>query len=353
LELLVRYLISLLVFMLFAPVLKAEIVIGVAGPLSGQYAVYGNELRSGVTAAVSAINANGGINGESLTVIEGDDACDAKRAVEVAKTFVSKDVRLVVGHFCTSASLAAAPTYTAANILMFNPAVTSPELTSKNLWNVFRLTGRDDAQGEIAANRIKAEGQGSEVVLLTDGQIETVAIVKTFQAALPNSKLVTLKAGSIKLPDDPGLIIASAFYLALQPIDAAEAVKAIRQLNLSASFYGPDLLQSESFASRSEAAGTGTKVSFLRDNITVANPQKLASLASSEGATLAAYAAVETFAAAAKARSVNDSRAMANWLTTGNEALTIIGPLRFDAAGDLQQQPYIWYTWSGTNLIPE
>jgi branched-chain amino acid transport system substrate-binding protein len=345
--------IVLLFSIFYALPAQAEIAIGIAGPLSGQYAAFGNELRIGVKAAVAAINAANGINGEALAVVEGDDACDAKRAIEVAKTFASQDVRLVVGHFCTSASLAAAPTYTAANILMFNPAVTSADLTSKNLWNVFRLTGRDDAQGEIAANRIKTEGQGSDVVLLTDGQAETSALVKTFQAELPNTKVLTVKAGSINLPDDPSLIIASAFYLALQPVDAAEAVKALRQLNPSASFYGPDLLQSESFSTRSEAAGTGTKISFLRDNITLANPQKLTGLTSTEGATLGAYAAVEVFAAAAKARSVNDSRAMANWLKAGNEVPTIIGPLRFNSAGDLQAQPYVWYQWSGGSLIPE
>ena len=132
---------------LAAPV-HAEIFIGIAGPLSGQNAAYGNELRVGAAAAIAAVNASGGINGETLSLVEGDDGCDAKRAVEVAKSFVSKDVRLVVGHFCSSASLAAAPTYMSAGILMLNPSVTSPELTSKNLWNVFRVTGRDDAQAD-------------------------------------------------------------------------------------------------------------------------------------------------------------------------------------------------------------
>jgi branched-chain amino acid transport system substrate-binding protein len=147
---------------------QAEILIGVAGPLSGLNATYGNELRTGAAAAVAAINAAGGINGETLALVEGDDACDAKRALDVAKSFVSRDVRMVVGHFCSSASLAAATAYNAAGILMFNPAVTAPDLTSKSLWNVFRLTGRDDAQGEIAASRIKTEGQGNDVFLITD-----------------------------------------------------------------------------------------------------------------------------------------------------------------------------------------
>lgn len=297
---------------------KAEILIGVAGPLSGPNLIYGNEIRTGATAAIVEINAAGGINGEKLTLVEGDDACDAKRALEVAKSFVSRDVRMVVGHFCTSPSLAAAPTYAAAGILMISPAVTTVELTSKNLWNVFRLTGRDDAQGEIAANRIKAKGQDSDVYMITDGQAETAGIAQRFSASLPNAKIITIKAGNVNLPDEPGLIVASAVYMALQSNDAAEVAKAVRKLNPTAQFYGPDFLQAETFGAKGDAEANGTLVSFLRDNRTVANPSKLSKLPQSEGATLNAFAAIEVFAAAAKARSVNNGREMATWLTTVN-----------------------------------
>ena len=348
-----RYLSALLFCIGLTFPAQAEILIGVAGPLAGQNATFGNELRAGAASAVAAVNAAGGINGENLAIVEGDDACDAKRAVEVAKTFVSRDVRMVVGHFCASASLAAAATYNAAGILMFNPSVTAPDLTSKNLWNVFRLTGRDDAQGEIAANRIKAEGQGNDVFVVTDGQADTAGIAKRFLTVLPNAKIITVKPGSVKLPDEPGLLVASAVYLALQAPDAADAAKAIRILNKTAPFYGPDFLQSEGFFSRGEAAANGTRLSFLQDNAAVANTAKLSTLSQSEGAALASYAAVEVFAAAAKARSVNDARAMATYLTSGNETATIIGGLRFTTAGDLQQQPYDWYTWSNGTLIPE
>ena len=93
---------------------QADIAIGIAGPLSGPNAVFGAELRNGVSGAIAAVNAAGGVNGEQLALVEGDDACDTRRAGEVAKDFIAKDVRLVVGHFCSSASLAAAPAYAQA-----------------------------------------------------------------------------------------------------------------------------------------------------------------------------------------------------------------------------------------------
>jgi branched-chain amino acid transport system substrate-binding protein len=345
-----RHLIALLFCVTLSTTAYAEILVGIAGPFTGQNAVYGSELRVGVTAAIASINASGGINGETLTLVEGDDGCDAKRAIETANMFVGKDVRLVVGHFCASASLAAAPIYVNAGILMLNPSVTSPDLTSKNLWNVFRLTGRDDTQADIAAMRIKTEGQGSDVFVITDDQTETAAFAKRFVGSLPNAKVVKVKAGSPKLPDEAGLIVATSVYLALQPGDAAVVAKDLRKLNSTAAFYSSDLLQSESYGSKAGDGANATHVTFLQDSMRTALPNQAAKLPSTQGATLAAYAAVETFAAAAKARNVNDSRAMAAWLSAGNEVATIIGTLRFNTSGDLQQQPYEWYTWQNGNL---
>ena len=344
---------ALLCTILFASSAHAEIMIGIASPLSGPNSAFGNELRVGATAAITAINAAGGINGETLTLVEGDDACDTKRAVETAKTFVGKDVRLVVGHFCSSATLAAAPTYANAGILMITPSATAPDVTSKNLWNVFRLTGRDDMQADLAAARIKSTGDASEVLLFTDQQADTAPLAKRLLAGLPNAKTINIKAGSAKLPDDAALLTASSAYLALQATDAGNIASDLKKLNPTISLYGPDLLQSEAYASKAGDAANATQISFLQDLATVADPKRLAALPSSEGATLAAYAAVETFAAAAKARNVNDSRAMAAWLSGGSEVSTIIGSIRFNAFGDLQKQPYIWLQWQGGALVPD
>jgi branched-chain amino acid transport system substrate-binding protein len=323
----------------------AEILIGVAGPLTGPNAAVGNELKAGTAAAIAAINAEGGINSEPLKLIEGDDGCDAKRALDVAKSFASQDVRLVVGHFCTYASLAAAPTYAGVGILMISPASTAPALTSSKLWNVFRLTGREDLQADVAAARIKADGDAPEVVVVSDQSADLAPLVKRFLSAMPNAKLFTVKTGSARLPEDPAFLTATAAYLALQASDGGAIAADLRKLNPSITLYGPDSLQSETFATKAGDAANGTRVSFLDDLQSRADPKRQVSLIISEGSTLSAYAAVESFAAAAKARGVNNSRAMANWLTGGNEINTIIGPIAFTATGDLKKQPYMWLQW--------
>ncbi len=348
-----RFLPALLCSVLLANQAQAEIFVGIAGPLSGPNAAFGNELRVGATAAITAINLAGGINGENLSLVEGDDGCDTKRALEVAKTFTSKDVRLVVGHFCSSASLAAATSYAAAGILMITPSATSPDLTSKGFWNVFRLAAREDMQADLAAARIKASAEGSEVLLITDQQGETVPLAKHFLDVLPTAKTVNVKTGAAKLPSDAALLTASAAYLAVQSLDAASLATDLKKLNPAIALYGPDFLQSELYGTKAGEAANGTHITFQQDLSTVADPKRLTSLSSNDGATLAAYAAVEAFAAAAKARNVNDSRAMAAWLSSGSDIPTIIGSIRFNASGDLQAQPYVWLQWQGGALVPD
>jgi len=62
----------------------AQIKIGSAGPMTGQYAAFGEQLRRGATMAVEDINAAGGVNGQKLQLVIGDDACDPKQATAVA-----------------------------------------------------------------------------------------------------------------------------------------------------------------------------------------------------------------------------------------------------------------------------
>ena len=51
------------------------IKIGIAGPLSGAYAAFGEQLWRGAVQAADDINDQGGVNGKRLVLIKADDAC--------------------------------------------------------------------------------------------------------------------------------------------------------------------------------------------------------------------------------------------------------------------------------------
>ena len=72
-------------------VARAEVRIGVAGPHTGPSAAIGEQYWRGASQAAADINAAGGINGQQVALIKGDDACEPKQAVAVANRLVGLD----------------------------------------------------------------------------------------------------------------------------------------------------------------------------------------------------------------------------------------------------------------------
>jgi branched-chain amino acid transport system substrate-binding protein len=86
------------VIALTAGTAQADITIATAGPMTGQYAVFGDQMKRGAEQAVKDINAAGGVLGEQLVLKVGDDACDPKQAVAVANQMVNEGIVLMAGH---------------------------------------------------------------------------------------------------------------------------------------------------------------------------------------------------------------------------------------------------------------
>jgi len=333
---------------------QADILVGVAGPMAGQNAVFGKQMQVGVEAAIAAVNASGGINGEPLRAVIADDACDTRRAFDVSQDLARQDVRVVIGHYCSGAMIAATKTYLEAGILALTPAATLPAVTEQQAWNVLRLASRDDAQADAAATRILTDDPTAKVAIVGDGQSLMRSLVQRLKGKLSAGVELTLKPGATELAETVTAISASGatvVYLALSASDAGNLAKALREANVAARFYGPDLLLNDVYQDRAGDAAEGTRVTFATDPLTLANrfrvSQALPDGASTEGATLPAFAAVEVFAAAAKGSDVNNGRAMADWLKGGSKVSTIIGDVQFDGRGDIAVQHFTWYRWSG------
>src|SRR3989337_1301113 len=109
----------------------ADITIATVGPITGQYAAFGEQMKKGAEMAVADINAAGGVNGEKLVLEVGDDACDPKQAVAVANQMVSKGIKFMAGHFCSGSSIPASDIYAEEGIIQISGASTNPEFTQK------------------------------------------------------------------------------------------------------------------------------------------------------------------------------------------------------------------------------
>ncbi|HEV7416818.1 MAG TPA: branched-chain amino acid ABC transporter substrate-binding protein, partial [Tianweitania sediminis] len=147
----------------------ADITIGTAGPMTGQYASFGAQLRAGAEQAVKDINDAGGINGEKLVLKVGDDACDPKQAVAVANQMAGDGVVFVAGHFCSGSSIPASAVYSEEGIIQISPASTNPTFTDERPGpGIYRVCGRDDQQGEVAGAYLIDNFEGKKVAFVHD-----------------------------------------------------------------------------------------------------------------------------------------------------------------------------------------
>lgn len=148
---------------------QADVKIGVAGPMTGANASFGQQYMKGAQAAADAINAAGGVNGEKIVLVAGDDACEPKQAVAVANRLVDQDKVIgVVGHFCSSSTIPASEVYSDAGVIAITPGSTNPTVTERGLKEMFRMCGRDDQQGVVAGDYIVDVLKGKKVAVIND-----------------------------------------------------------------------------------------------------------------------------------------------------------------------------------------
>ena len=343
---------------LATPAIADEIIIATAGPVTGQYAIFGEQMVRGAKMAVADINAAGGVLGKQLVLEIGDDGCEAKQAVAVANQMVNKGVVFMAGHFCSSTSIPASETYYEEGVLQISPASTNPLLTEQGFDNVFRTCGRDDQQGAVAGSFLANHFAGQNIAILHDKtaygkgladetrkQLAALGISEAMYEAYTAgekdySALVSkLKAAGIDV-----------IYLGGYHTEAGLIVRQARAQGLEARLVSGDALVTEEFWSITGDAGEGTLFSFSPDpaknpNAAGVVERFLAQGYKPEGYTLYTYAAVQVFAQVAEAVGSTDLDALIAALRS-NSFQTVLGDIGFDVKGDVSAPGYVFYEWS-------
>ena len=248
---------------------QPEVRVGVAGPLTGNAAAFGEMIRRGAELKAKEINAAGGVNGMKLTLIFGDDAGTEKEARAVATRFATdRRILAVVGHFNSSCSLAGKPIYAENGIVELSPGSTNVSVCEGSDWT-FRNLYRDDFQGEFIAKYIKnvlTELQSVGVLFDNDDYGRGLKDAFTAEAEMIGLNIVAAEAydrdntdfkaqlTSIKAKD-PDAIFVSGLYS-----QAALIVKQAREAGITAQFFGADGVDSPDFL---EIAGTAAEGTYL------------------------------------------------------------------------------------------
>ncbi len=337
---------------------SGELVIGTAGSVTGQYAVFGEQMVRGAEMAVADINAAGGVLGDQLVLEIGDDACEAKQAVAVANQMVNKGVAFVAGHFCSSTSIPASEVYNEEGILQISPASTNPLLTEQGFDNVFRTCGRDDQQGLVAGTFLARVFEGQRIAVLHDktayGKGLADETKKTLNAAGVEEALYEAYTAGEK---DYSALVSKlkaeeidVIYLGGYHTEAGLIVRQAHAQGLDARLVSGDALVTEEFWSITGEAGEGTLFSFSPDP---ARSESAAEVVARfleqgykpEGYVLYTYAAIQVFAQAAEAAGSTDIDALIEQMRTRTFS-TVLGDLTFDGNGDVLAPGYVFYEWS-------
>ena len=127
--------------------------IGLAGSLSDPV---GLPMKRAAELAVEQINAEGGIKGRQLELVERDDYADPDSAVFVATDLYESGVSAVIGHLFSSTTLAAAPVYNggSAPVAAISPSSSSPDVTTAGDYT-FRICPSDLAHGLALARWVR------------------------------------------------------------------------------------------------------------------------------------------------------------------------------------------------------
>jgi branched-chain amino acid transport system substrate-binding protein len=358
------YTIAIATLLLTSAPAGAEILIGAAGPLSGSNAALGEQLRRGAQMAVDDINATGGIRGERLAIKFSDDGCEPRKAVEVATDFVAANVKAVIGHYCSGASIPASKVYEKAGIIQISPASTNPKFTDEGGWNVIRLVPRDDAQAVAAAELVLSKFQGRKIAIVNDQSPAFSGIAQRFREALQQkgvqpAAVESFKAGTKEFDELVQRLInagAGVVYMAGTYVESGLIARALRAKGSQAQFISGDSLVTEDFLNQAKDAAEGTLMTFTFDprNFTTARPvieRMRAQEQNAEGFTLYAYAAVQALVAAAEATGSMESARLAEWLRGGSRFDTAVGPVAFDTKGDLKEPETAWFRWIGGRYV--
>ena len=162
------------------------IKIGLAAVQSGSDAQIGLTMLQGSQIAIDEWNARGGVLGKQIETISLDDEGDPQKANTVAHNLVDDGVVAVLGHLNSSCTIPASKVYNEGKIIQITPGSTNPTYTEQGFPYAFRICGRDDQQGPVAATYMHDVLKLNKIAILHNktayGEGLATEVKKTFES---------------------------------------------------------------------------------------------------------------------------------------------------------------------------
>jgi branched-chain amino acid transport system substrate-binding protein len=341
-----------------APKAPTSLKMAIAGPLTGGSAAFGAQLKNGGSQAIEDINAAGGIAGLKIEFSVEDDASDPKQGVSIANKLAGEGVKFIIGHFNSGVSIPSSDVYLENGILMTSPSSTNPKLTDRNMWNVFRVCGRDDQQGTVAGQYIAKNLATKKIGIVHDKTPYGQGLAEETKKAINAAGITEVAYEGINVGEkDFAALVAKLKEAGAEIVffggihtEAGLIARQMRDGGLAATLMSGDGIATDEFASIAGPAAEGTLMTFAPDPRR--RPEAAAVLEAfqkkgitPEAYTLYSYAVVQIYKQAAEAAKSTDPKKVAEQMRSGGVFKTVIGDIGFDKKGDVNRLDYVVYTW--------
>ncbi len=334
--------------------------IGVAAPLSGPFALLGQQLADGAHIAATTAAPRG----HAVTPIITDDKCTAEGGLAAAATFIEAQVRVVTGFLCMEALEAALPLLSEKNIPVITPAIRERGLTERRAkapFPVFRLAMPRDREASAIGDILGRLWRDKPFAILDDGTIPGRELAHGVRASLEAKGLKPVLAETFR----PGLDNQSALaalirrsgatqiFIGGERSDAAAIASAASAIGHPVTAVGGETLR---------AAPEGPDLAPGTLMIAVPEADTLPSAASAvaafrtagrepEGYAVPGYATLQIAMDAAAAGEAGKQPAQA--MLRSRTFDTALGPIRFDEPGIRADHPYGLFRYDGSRFVPQ
>lgn len=242
------------------------IKIGYIGPLTGNAASYGQDVKNGIELYFKQ---NPTIEGKAVEVIYEDGACNGQSAANAAQKLINVDgVQVILGGQCSGETLAAAPIAEQNKVLLLSALSSSPEVTTAGDY-VFRNYPSDAKVSETLVADI-LENDYQAIAVLAEQTDYAQAFSKAIAAQLKErgeeDRLVLQESYAVdntdfrtlltKVEEKEADVLVS---LAQSPAINGFTVKQMKEVGLDIQVYGTDTIDGPDFFNTAKDAAEGVR----------------------------------------------------------------------------------------------
>jgi branched-chain amino acid transport system substrate-binding protein len=246
--------------------------IGQVSPLTGPQAHLGKDNDNGARLAIDEANARGvTLGGQKVkfVLLSEDDQADPKTATIVAQKLADAQVKGVIGHLNSGASIPASKIYHDAGIPQISPSATAIKYTDQGFKTAFRTMTNDRQQGKVLGEFLVQKMGGKRVAIIDDRTAYGQGLADEVEKAVKASggELVAREYTSDKATDFSAILTTIKgknpdvlFFGGMDP-QGAPMAKQMQSLGLKAKFLGGDGLQTAEFLKLAGVAAEGVTAS--------------------------------------------------------------------------------------------